>query len=568
MSASRMKVLIAGGYGVFGGRLAQLLADEPRLVLVIAGRSKAKAEAFCAALAAKATLVPARFDRDGDVLAQIGALKPDLIADASGPFQAYGDDPYKLVKAALALGINYLDLADGSGFVRGISQFDASAKKSGVFVLSGVSSFPVLTAAVVRQLAVGLIKVDTITGGIAPSPYAGVGLNVIRAISSYAGKPLPLTRDGRTANGYGLTGTLRATIAPPGRLPLKSTLFSLVDVPDLTMLPEVWPGLRSIWMGAGPVPEVLHRGLIALAWLVRLRVLPSLTVLAPLFHAAINTLRWGEHRGGMFVRIEGRMADGEQIARSWHLLAEGSDGPMIPSMAIEAIVRRCLIGHAPPAGARPALADLELADYDALFARRTIFTGLREVPKGGPQKPLFQRILGSAWDELPQPVRDMHYVNGELTAVGTAEVTRGGNPVARIVAGAFGFPPAGQNVPLTVHMTSDGNREIWTRQFAGRQFRSVLTAGRGRSEWLLTETFGSVTFAIALVWSANRLSFVVRRWSILGMPLPLALAPGGDTFESAQDGRFHFNVEIKLPLFGLIVRYRGCLNPIPASDYP
>ena len=58
--------------------------------------------------------------------------------------------PIAWCSAALALGIHYLDLADGSDFVEGIAQFDAAARARGVFVLSGVSSFPVLTAAVVR----------------------------------------------------------------------------------------------------------------------------------------------------------------------------------------------------------------------------------------------------------------------------------------------------------------------------------------------------------------------------------------------------------------------------------
>src|SRR5262249_10042102 len=50
------RVLILGGYGTFGGRLAELLADEPRLTLIIAGRSRTRAEAFCATLKAAATL--------------------------------------------------------------------------------------------------------------------------------------------------------------------------------------------------------------------------------------------------------------------------------------------------------------------------------------------------------------------------------------------------------------------------------------------------------------------------------------------------------------------------------
>ena len=46
MSAAR--ILIIGGYGTFGGRLVQLLADETRLTLIVAGRSREKADAFCA----------------------------------------------------------------------------------------------------------------------------------------------------------------------------------------------------------------------------------------------------------------------------------------------------------------------------------------------------------------------------------------------------------------------------------------------------------------------------------------------------------------------------------------
>ncbi len=103
-----------------------------------------------------------------------------------GPFQDYAD-PYRVVRACLACGASYLDLADGSDFVKGVAQFDAQAKARGLFVLSGVSSFPVLTAAVVRMLAFGLSRVDTVEKAVSrPSPYAGVSLNVIRAIASYS----------------------------------------------------------------------------------------------------------------------------------------------------------------------------------------------------------------------------------------------------------------------------------------------------------------------------------------------------------------------------------------------
>ena len=142
---------------------------------------------------------------------------------------------------------------------------------------------------------------------------------MIRAIAGYAGQPVALRRSGKPTTGNPFTENRRFTIAPPGRIPLKSTLFSLVDVPDLHTLAELWPGTDEIWMGAGPVPEVLHRALIGLAWLVRWHLLPSLSPLAPLMFFATNRLRWGEHRGGMFVVVGGTHTNGQTVKRSWHL---------------------------------------------------------------------------------------------------------------------------------------------------------------------------------------------------------------------------------------------------------
>jgi hypothetical protein len=551
------RILILGGYGTFGGRLAQLLADEPRLTLLIAGRARDKAEAFCKTLPAAARLEPLAFDRDGDVEAALAGAKPDLVVDASGPFQAYAGDSYRLVRACVALGIDYLDLADSSDFVKGIAQFDAAAKARGVVILSGVSSFPVLTAAVVRRLAQGMARLHSVTGGIAPSPYAGVGLNVIRAIASYAGQPVPLVRDGRPAVGRGLIETRRFTIAPPGLLPLQPTLFSLVDVPDLEALPELWPELKSVWMGAGPVPEILHRALNALARLVPLKILRSLVPFAPLMHAAINVLRWGAHRGGMFVAVEGADANGQRIERSWHMIAEADDGPLIPSMAAEALIRRLLDGHRPEAGARTAARDLELSDYEALFARRKIFCGVRETPPAG--APLYRRLLGDAYPRLPPPIQAMHELTDTLVAEGIATIDRGKNIFARAIAAVVGFPPAGEDVPVKVLFTLRDGRETWRRTFADRSFSSTQEAGRGRFDQLLCERFGPFAFGLALVCEADRLRLVVRAWSVFGIPLPATLAPFGDAYESVEDGRFHFHVEIKLPLIGLIVGYRGWL---------
>jgi short subunit dehydrogenase-like uncharacterized protein len=138
-----LRVLIVGGYGIFGGRIVELLQDEPRLELIVAGRSAERAQAFCARQHAAATLVPAAFDRNGDLAHHLAVLRPDLLVDASGSFQAYGEDRYRVIEACIAARMPYLDLADGADFVEGVRSLDAAARAAGVFALSGVSSFPV-----------------------------------------------------------------------------------------------------------------------------------------------------------------------------------------------------------------------------------------------------------------------------------------------------------------------------------------------------------------------------------------------------------------------------------------
>ena len=44
--------------------------------------------------------------------------------------------------------------------------------------------------------------------------------------------------------------------------------------------------------------------------------------------------------------------------------------------------------------------------------------------------------------------------------------------------------------------------------------------------------------------------------------MPRFLMPTGTSFEEERDGQFHFDVEIATPLTGLIVAYKGRLEPV------
>lgn len=550
-----MKVLILGGYGVFGGRLVQLLHDVPGLHLVICGRSLERAQAFCARHRGRTLVEPLALDR-ADIGQALHTQRPNLVVDASGPFQDYGADPYRMIACCIAAGVDYLDFADGADFVFGVSTFDAAAKAAGVVVLSGVSSFPVLTAAVLRRMASSM-EIHAVEGGIAPSPYAGIGLNVMRAVVGYAGGPVKLKRGGQPFEARGLTESRRFTVAVPGRLPLRNLRFSLVDVPDLLVLPPEHPAMTDIWMGAGPVPESLHRVLNLLARARARFRLPALTPFSGLFYAVLNRLRYGEHRGGMVVSVRGRCGN-RDVVRSWHLLAEGDDGPLIPSMAIEALIRKMLRGDRPATGARSAVRALELDDYEALFARRAIVFGFRDEDDSGT---IYRAILGSAFDALPARVRELHAVSGPQRWTGSATVRRGRGPVARLLCARLGFPDAAQDVPATVTFAPIPGGERWTRTIGGKTFASLQSAGTGRDRYLLIERFGLAVFAVALVRDGQRLLFIPRRWSIWKVPMPRYLLPTGACFETETDGAFVFDITIQAPLVGLIVAYRGTLQP-------
>ncbi|MCK0129201.1 SDR family oxidoreductase [Erythrobacter sp. F6033] len=550
-----MKVIILGGYGVFGGRLAQLLRDVPDLRIFIAGRDGEKARKFCSSIKGQAKFEPVAIDRR-DIGAALSEIEPDLLVDATGPFQQYGSNPYSVVEACIDARVNYLDFADGADFVFGVSKYDDAAKAAGIYLLSGVSSFPVLTAAVLREFA-KTMDIKKVIGGIAPSPHAGIGLNVMRAVIGYAGTPVKLLRDGKESFGIGLAESKRFTIAVPGRLPLRNIHFSLVDVPDLQVIPPQHPTMTDIWMGAGPVPEVLHRILNLLAKAKHALRLASLVPFSRLFYRILNLMKFGEHRGGMFVTASGQ-ANGKPVERSWHLLAEADDGPLIPSMAIEAIVRKTVAGDRPPPGSRPAINALELSDYDSLFRGREIYTGFRDDLEQGP---IYRTALGPAFATLPQQVVALHDSLSERQWVGTAQIQRGSSLLGRILAAFISAPPSGNDIPVTVTFKPDDKGEWWIRNFGGKIFKSHQRLGTGKNTHLIMERFGVVEVALALVIEDERLKLVPRHWSLMGFPLPQSLLPKGNSFESEEGGSFHFDVEIAAPVIGLVCAYKGTLEP-------
>ena len=554
-----MNILIIGGYGTFGYGMADLLSDEDELTITLAGRNFAKAQAACHDLSGAATFIPLQLDRNDDLTAQI-KTPPDIIIDASGPFQDYGDDKRdNVIRYALAQRCHYLDIADDLEFVAHISEFDSAAKEIGLTLLSGLSTYPVLTAAALKTLSTKMDGITDVRAGIAPSPKAIMGRNVIAAVAAYAGKQqVGVMRDGAFTKIHGLTETHRQTICVPGEKPLPNILFSNVEGPDPQELPRHFQGLQNIWMSAGPRPEFLHIGLIGLAHLVKLKLLPNIAWLMGLFHAAQSLVSFGEHRGGMFVKA----TSGDKTL-TWNMIAIGDDGPRIPAIPAVIMVRKWLRGNAVAAGTRTAITDITLADFDTEFAKLKITHGIHDdTPQS---RNLYEDILGGAYADMAKPLRELHAIGTGKTFEGRCKVTRGKNPLSHIVAAVFGLPKASPDIPVKVVLTKDGDKEIWERFFGGKRMVSTQEAGRGKQSRLVIERFGPIAIHIAILVEDGKQILKTTGWSIFGIPLPKALTPSGDVYEHDADDQFNFHVDLVAPIFGRLVKYEGWLEEAKAE---
>lgn len=178
-------------------------------------------------------------------------------------------------------------------------------------------------------------------------------------------------------------------------------------------------------------------------------------------------------------------------------------------------------------------------------------------------RPVFAEALGAGFAALPPALRALHDVTGTRVFAGRADVERGAGLLSRLAGAIVGFPPAGRDVPVRVTMRRIGAAEVWTRDFAGRTFRSWLSVGGPPGSGRVRERFGAITLLIALdSRSGGTIAFPVVGGWLLGVPLPRLLLPRSDTRESVDGaGRARFDVAISLPLAGHVATYRGWLLP-------
>lgn len=539
------RVLVIGAGGVFGSRLCEGLLRHG-FEVVVAGRDRARAERVAGRLRAafpEGRVEVATLDTASLTPADLTATGATIVADAAGPFQ--GAEP-TTARAAIAAGLSYVDLADGRDFVAAFPALDATARAAGVVALTGCSSTPALSNAVLDRLTEGWREVVSVEAAISPGARAPRGLSVMRAILSWLGRPVRVFEGGGWTIRRGWSGLYRRDFGAAGRRQV-----SLCETPDLDLFPVRFaPRGRALFL-AGLEPWPAHLG----AWLLGLAVRGLRFDPVPLAGLLVRLSGWasvvGSDRGAMRVEALGVDGEGRAARAVWRLVAEPGEGPVTPSLPALAAIRAIAAGRVAP-GAGPCVGLLTLEDIVAEMAPHGLATEMA-VERGA----IHARAIGPAFDALPAAIRELHETPGRSLWRGEAMTEGASGPLAALVAGIVGFPKAQAACAAEVAIEADGARSVWRRRIGGHAFASVLShPGRGR----VRERFGPVSMDLSLTPEGDRLVYRVEGWRLGPIPLPRALGPSTRAHEEVDaEGRFVFDVEISLPLVGRLVRYRGWL---------
>jgi hypothetical protein len=365
---SQMRTVVIGGYGNFGARICRALSMDPDIEVVAAGRAPDSA-----GLAEK--IQTAKIDWHSPGFAtDLKQLSPDVVIHCAGPFQA---QDYRVAKAALAAGAHHMDLADGRAFVNGFPREIASpARDSRLLMISGASTVPALSSAVVDELLARFRQIEEIQMYIAPGQRAPRGTATVAGVFSYAGKPLKWLRDGQWRNAWGWQELTRVDIAGLG-----GRWAAACDIPDLDLFPARYPGVRTVEFRAALELGIQHFAFWFAAALRRSGMPLPIERAAPLLNRVASLLDYfGSERGGMLVSLTGIGSEGSKIRVDWNLTAYASHGPEIPCMAAILIARKLAHGQIAARGAFVCMGFLNLAEFEAEFARWRISTVIKEGP--------------------------------------------------------------------------------------------------------------------------------------------------------------------------------------------
>ncbi len=365
-----MRVLVLGGLGNFGARICRSLSHDQNLEVFAASRNALDSNRQ----SDRQVIRRVRIDiASPGFRHQLAELKPNIVIHCAGPFQ---HQDYRVAEACCDIGAHYIDISDGRQFVSCFAaNLNDKAKAAGICAISGASTVPALSSAVVDSLAKQFSCVDEISIAIAPGQQAPRGVATIEAVFSYAGKPFQRLYDGVWSFSHGWQDLRKVRF-----LGLGARWAAACDVPDLELLPARYPTAKTIEFRAALELKIQHVALWIAAAMRRTGIpLPLDRYASTLDKAAKLFLdRHGSDLGGMMVKLSGIRLDGTRGYYTWHLTAPDKNGPEIPCMAALLLTRKLADNRLDAQGAFPCVGLLKVDEFEPEFRLWGITTEIEE----------------------------------------------------------------------------------------------------------------------------------------------------------------------------------------------
>jgi len=356
-------VLVLGGYGNFGKRIVENLASIQNITIYIAGRSASKAQACIDSLQSQTQATLKGFIIDiyaAEFEEQLLRLSPDIVIHTSGPFQ--GQD-YHVPKACIRAGSHYIDLADDRRFVCDIVELNALAKQEGVLVVSGASSVPGVSSAVITYGKKLFTTIDSIDIAIAPGNKAERGIATLRGILSYTGHPLRVFRNGDWGTVYGWMSPRTIDFGDS----VGKRYLANVDVPDLELFPKDFSVQNRVSFQAGLELPWLHYLMVLMAFIAKVKLVKNWSVFTkPIYQVSEHLKVFGSDKGAMRVIVRGDDLELKKTTFEWSLYAHNGIGPYIPTLSAIILTRKLLQGAEIKRGAMPCSALFTLDEFMGL----------------------------------------------------------------------------------------------------------------------------------------------------------------------------------------------------------
>lgn len=350
------RVLIIGGYGNFGSFITETLAKEANIQVIIAGRTLYKAKKLALRIESKHPAEYVEIDINQLTTNSLVAINPDIVIHTSGPFQSQS---YDVAELCINQGCHYIDLADGRDFVNNIKTLDTIAKEHGSLVISGASSVPCLTSAIVDHYQSEFLQLEELDYGITTAQKTARGLATTAAILGYTGKPFETLIQNKPTRIYGWQDLRVRKYKDLGW-----RLLGNCDIPDLSLFPERYKDIQTIRFYAGLEIPFIHITLWSLSWLVRFKIIRNLQKYAALM---LKASFWfdclGSSNSAFHMQLSGKDKGGQTKKITFELTAQSGDGPYIPCMPAILIAKKIANQEMTTIGAHPCMGFITLDEY-------------------------------------------------------------------------------------------------------------------------------------------------------------------------------------------------------------